>query len=44
MPDENTRSDKFKDAARALACDDDPERVRERVATLVKHEPVEKPE
>ncbi|MEA3037056.1 MAG: hypothetical protein QOH04_2833 [Sphingomonadales bacterium] len=31
-------------AARALECDDDPERFRERVGKLVKHKPVEKPE
>jgi hypothetical protein len=39
-----SQSGKFKEAARALACDDDPERFRERVGKLVKHEPVEKPE
>lgn len=33
---------KFKDAARALECDDDPGRFRERVGKLVKHKPVEK--
>jgi hypothetical protein len=45
MDDERRQSDKFKDAARALECDDDPERFRERVAKLVKHKPVEpKPE
>lgn len=42
--DNRTQSDKFKDAARSLECDDDPERFRERVAKLVKHKPVEKPE
>jgi hypothetical protein len=31
--------DKFKDAARALECDDDDERFRERVRKLVKHKP-----
>lgn len=36
--------DKFKDAARALECDDDPERFKERLGKLVKHKPVEKPE
>jgi hypothetical protein len=41
---EKTQSDKFKEAARALECDDDPERFRERVGKLVKHKPVEKPE
>jgi hypothetical protein len=39
-----TRFGQFKDAARALECDDDAERFRERVAKLVKHKPVEKPE
>lgn len=41
--DKTTQSDKFKEAARALECDDDPERFRERVGKLVKHKPVEKP-
>jgi hypothetical protein len=45
MPDdEKPQLDKFKVAARALECDDDPERLRERVGKLVKHKPVEKPE
>jgi len=35
---------KFKDSARALECDDDPERFREHLGKLVKHKPVEKPE
>lgn len=39
-----TQSDKFKDAARELECDDDPERFRERLGKLMKHKPVEKPE
>jgi hypothetical protein len=38
-----SQSDKFKEAARALEPDDDPERFRERVSKLVKHKPVEKP-
>jgi hypothetical protein len=40
----NPQFEKFKEAARALECDDDPERFRERVGKLVKHKPVEKPE
>lgn len=36
--------DKFKQAARELEADDDPERFKERVGKLVKHKPVEKPE
>lgn len=44
MSDEKTQSDKFKQAARDLECDDDPKRFRERVGKLVKHKPVEKPE
>ena len=44
MTDGRPQSEKFKDAARALGCDDDPERFRERAAKLVKHKPVEKPE
>jgi hypothetical protein len=39
---EKTQADKFKEAARALECDDDPERFRERVGKLVKHKPREK--
>lgn len=39
-----TQLDKFKDAARALECDDDDARFDERVKKLVKHKPVEKPE
>lgn len=39
-----SQSDKFKDAARSLECDDDPKRFKERVGKLVKHKPVEKPE
>jgi hypothetical protein len=35
-----SQSDKFKEAARALGCDDDPERFRQRVGKLVKHKPV----
>jgi hypothetical protein len=34
--------EKFRDAARTLECDDDPERFRERVGKLVKHKPVTK--
>jgi hypothetical protein len=36
--------DKFKQAARDLETDDDPERFKERLAKLVRHKPVEKPE
>ena len=36
--------DKFKEAARDLETDDDPERVKERPGKLVKHKRVEKPE
>jgi hypothetical protein len=41
---EPTQLDKFKQAARALERDDDPERFRERVGKRVKPKPVEKPE
>jgi hypothetical protein len=44
VTDERNRSAGFKDSARALGCDDDPERFRERVAKLVKPKAVEKPE
>lgn len=36
--------DKFKDAARKLEADDDPDRFAKRLGKLVKHKPVEKPE
>jgi len=36
--------DKFKQAARELQTDDDPERFKERLGKLVKHKAVEKPE
>lgn len=36
-----TQSEKFKEAARALECDDDATRFDERVKKLVKHKPVE---
>jgi len=32
--------DRFKEAARALECDDDPQHFRARVRKLVKHRPV----
>lgn len=44
MPDEPTQLDKFKEAARQLETDDDPERFKERLRGLVKHKPAEKPE
>lgn len=36
------QSDKFKEAARELETDDDPERFKARVGKLVRHKPVEK--
>lgn len=36
--------EKFKEAARALRTDDDPERFEERLGKLVKHRSVEKAE
>jgi hypothetical protein len=44
MTDEPSRLDKFKQAARDLETDDDPERFKERLKQAVKHKPVEKPE
>ncbi len=44
MTEDKTQLDKFKQAARKLETDDDPERFRERLGKLVKHKPVEKPE
>ena len=38
---EQSQSDKFKEAARELDCDDDEQRFQERVRKLVKHKPVE---
>jgi hypothetical protein len=37
-----TQLDKFKEAARALECDDDEARFVERVKKVVKHKPVDK--
>lgn len=42
--DQKSQLDKFKEAARALEADDDPERFKERLAKVVRHKPVEKSE
>lgn len=42
--DSPTQLEKFKEAARQLETDDDPERFKDRLKKLVKHKPVEKPE
>lgn len=39
-----TQLDKFKEAARELETDDDEQHFKERLAKVVKHKPVEKPE
>jgi hypothetical protein len=44
QPSNPTQLDKFKEAARDLETDDDPKRFRERMARLVKHKPVDKPD
>lgn len=44
MPDEPTQLDKFKEAARQLETDDDPEHFKDRLKRVVKHKPVEKPQ
>ena len=44
MTNDNPQLDKFREAARALECDDDDTRFKERVRELVKHKPVEKPD
>ena len=46
MPSQSEQSqfDKFKEAARDLETDDDPERFKERLEKLVKQKTVEKPE
>ena len=36
--------DKFKEAAREIEPDDDTERLKQRLAKVVKHKPVERPE
>ena len=41
---DKSQLDKFKDAARELETDDDEQRFKERLAKVVKHKPVEKPE
>ena len=41
---EPSQLDKFKEAARQLETDDDPERFKERLRRVVKHKPMEKPE
>ena len=41
--DDRTQTEKFKEAARELDCDDDEQRFKERVKKLVKQKPVEKP-
>jgi hypothetical protein len=40
MTEPKTQLEKFKEAARGLETDDDPERFKEKVAKLVKHKPV----
>jgi hypothetical protein len=37
---DQTQLDKFKEAARDLEADDDPERFKERLGKLVRHKPV----
>jgi len=44
MTDQKSQLEKFKEAARELETDDDPERFKDRLAKVVKHKPVEKPE
>jgi hypothetical protein len=44
MSDQKSQLDKFKQAARELETDDDPQRFKERLRSAVRHKPVEKPE
>lgn len=44
MSDDKPQLDKFKEAARALECDDDEARFDERMKKLVKRKPKEEPE
>ena len=37
---EKPQLERFKGAARQLCCDDDPDRLKERLGKLVKHKPV----
>lgn len=39
MAKSQSQADKFKEAARELETDDDPERFRQRLKKLVKHKP-----
>jgi hypothetical protein len=41
---QKSQADKFKEAARELETDDDPERFEDRLRKLVKHKPVERTE
>lgn len=43
MTEPKTQADKFREAARALECDDDDARFKERVKKLVRPRPTEKP-
>ncbi len=40
---DQSKLDKFMQAARELETDDDPKRFKERLGNMVKHKPVEKP-
>jgi len=40
MTDESTQLDKFNEAARQVETDNDPERFKERLGKLVKHQPL----
>lgn len=42
--EDKTQLDKFKEAARELETDDDPQRFKDRLAKVVKQKPVEKPD
>jgi hypothetical protein len=44
MTDDQTQLDKFKQAARELETDDDPQRFKERLAKIARQKPAEKPE
>lgn len=41
MPDSKPQLDKFKEAARELECDDDPEAFKKRLKKLAKAKPAE---
>jgi len=44
VTDDRTQAEKFAELSRALECDEDEDRFKERLRQIVKHKPVETPE